>query len=214
MRHHVCLIVAAFVDLSAAQCAFAQGGGPQLLGQFGDWGAYRGVQNDQKVCYALSQSQPEPNRGRGKSYAMISTRPAVRVVNEFSILADYSFTLGLEATAQIDSETFALYTRDDGAWLKNAADQAPFLAAMRRGQVLLVKGKSAAGVPTVDRYVLKGLGQAVDRATAECRGETTTPTVSPQPSEPAPPSVPSISSPAPPVPRSGGSACERFPNLC
>src|SRR5471032_492026 len=51
-----------------------------LLGQFGDWGAYKASPGGKKVCFALakpSSAETEPaGRKRDPSYAFISTRPA------------------------------------------------------------------------------------------------------------------------------------------
>jgi hypothetical protein len=40
---------------------------------------------------------------------------------------------------------------------------------MRRNGDLVVKGSSARGTQSTDRYSLKGLGQALDRTAQECR---------------------------------------------
>src|ERR1700741_3427962 len=59
--------------------------GAVLLGQFGDWGAYRATPEGKKVCFALSKPTSatiEPSsRKRDPSYAFVSTRPAEKVKN-------------------------------------------------------------------------------------------------------------------------------------
>ena len=51
-----------------------------LLGQFGDWGAYKASPGGKKVCFALSKptaTVTEPaNKKRDPSYAFVSTRPS------------------------------------------------------------------------------------------------------------------------------------------
>src|SRR5262249_51197960 len=163
-------IIFTVVGFVAAHSAFAQGG-PQLLGHFGDWNAYVGVQTGQKVCFALSEPRSGATPGRGRSFVMIATRPAKQEWNELSILMDYSFDPNAEATVQLGAETFALYTKDDGAWLRNVSERGRMIDAMLREPALLVKGTSAQGMRTVDRYSLSGLGPAIDRATQECRRE-------------------------------------------
>ncbi len=99
----------------------------------------------------------------------ISTRPADKVTNEVSIIVGYPFKPGTEASATVGSTSFALYTQQDGAWIKNAADEANMVAAMRSGDTAVVKGVSAKGTQSTDSYTLKGISQALDRVAQECK---------------------------------------------
>jgi invasion protein IalB len=99
----------------------------------------------------------------------ISTRPAEKVTNEVSIIIGYPFKPNADATAAVGSTVFPLYTQQDGAWIKNAADEASAVNAMRSGQTAVVKGVSAKGTQSSDTYSLKGLAQALDRAGQECK---------------------------------------------
>src|SRR5690242_515078 len=99
-----------------------------LLGQFGDWGAYKADPNGKEVCFALSKptksATTPPGRNRDPAYAFVSTRPAEKVKNEVSIIVGYPQKAGFEATATIDgSAKYAMYTQDAGAWVKNAAEE-------------------------------------------------------------------------------------------
>ena len=148
-------------------------GQPTMLGQYGDWGAYTGTSGGKKVCFALgrpssSQTNP-PNRPRDPAYMFVSTRPAENVRNEVSIVIGYSFKANSEASAEIDAAKFAMYTQNDGAWIKEAADENRLIDAMRKGSNLVVKGTSGRGTETTDRYSLKGIAQAIDRVNQECR---------------------------------------------
>ena len=155
------------------EAAAAGGAQPKLLGQYGDWGAYTASPGGKKVCFAIakptsSETNP-PNRPRNPVYMFISTRPADKVTNEVSIIIGYPFKPGSEASAQIGSTTFALYTQQDGAWIKNAAEEAQMVDAMRAGDTVVVKGESAKGTQTTDTYALKGISQALDRIAQECK---------------------------------------------
>jgi len=146
---------------------------PTLLGQYGDWGAYTASPGGKKICFAIakpssSETNP-PNRPRNPSYMFISSRPADKVSNEVSIIIGYPFKPNSEATVDIGSTSFALYTQQDGAWIKNAADEAHMVEAMRAGQSAVVKGASAKGTRTTDTFSLRGLGQALDRADQDCK---------------------------------------------
>jgi hypothetical protein len=148
------------------------GGQPALLGQFGEWGAYTANSGGKKICYALakpSSSATEPSRPRDPAYTFISTRPTENVRNEISIVIGYPFKAGYEASADIGSSKYALYTQGDGAWVKNPAEEARMVDAMRRGSDMVVVGESGRGTKSTDRYALKGLSQALDRVAQECK---------------------------------------------
>jgi invasion associated locus B (IalB) protein len=151
----------------------AGGAQPTLLGTYENWGAYVGNTGGRKVCFALAkptsaQTTP-PNRPRDPSYMFISTRPTENVRNEVSIIIGYGFKPNADATVEIGTNKFSMYTQNDGAWIKNAAEEARMVDAMRKNGELVVKGTSARGTQSTDRYSLKGLGQALDRTAQECK---------------------------------------------
>jgi hypothetical protein len=157
----------------AATAAPAGDAQPTLLGQYGDWGAYTASPAGKKVCFALgkpktTKTEP-PGRRRDPAYVFVSTRPAENVKNEVSIIIGYPFKTSSDATAEIGTAKFAMYTQNDGAWIKNVAEEARMVEAMRKGADLTVKGTSGRGTQSTDQYSLKGLGQALDKIEQECK---------------------------------------------
>jgi len=146
---------------------------PTLLGQYGEWGAYTATPNGRKVCFAIAKPtvmETKPaDRPRNQPYMFISTRPADKVINEVSIVVGYPFKTSSEAIAQVGGTTFQLYTQGDGAWIKNAAEEAHMVDAMRAGDSAVVKGTSAKGTESIDTYSLKGLTEALDHVAQECK---------------------------------------------
>jgi invasion protein IalB len=146
---------------------------PTLLGQYADWGAYTASPKGGKVCFALSKpisSKTEPaGRKRDQVYIFVTLRPAENVKNEVSAIIGYPFKSTSDATAEIGTAKFEMYTKNEGAWIKNAADEARMIDAMRKGADLTIKGTSGRGMKSTDQYSLKGLAQALDRAERECR---------------------------------------------
>ncbi len=144
-----------------------------LLGQFGDWGAYTATPGGKKVCFALSKptsAVTDPaGRNRDPSYAFISTRPAEKVKNEVSVIVGYPQKANHDATATVDSKSYVMYTQNDGAWVKNAAEEAQMVNAMRKGSDLVIKSESSRGTKTTDTYSLKGISDALDKVAAECK---------------------------------------------
>jgi invasion protein IalB len=144
-----------------------------LLGQFGDWGAYTANPGGKKICFALakpSSSLTEPaGRKRDPSYAFVSTRPAEKVRNEVSVIVGYAQKPGTDASAAIGTASYVMYTQNDGAWVKNAAEEAQMVDALRKGPDLVVKSVSAHGTKTTDTYSLKGIAEALDKVAEECK---------------------------------------------
>jgi invasion protein IalB len=91
------------------------------------------------------------------------------VKNEISVIIGYPFKSSSDATAEIGTTKFAMYTQNDGAWIKNVAEEARMIDAMRKGGDLVVKGTSGRGTSSTDQFSLKGLAQALDRAAQECK---------------------------------------------
>jgi invasion protein IalB len=160
-------------ETKSPQTAAVDGAQPTLLGQFGDWGAYTATAGGRKVCYALakpaSAQLDRQGRTRDPVYVFVSTRPAENVRNEVSIVIGYPFKAGSEASVDIGSAKYAMYTQRDGAWIKNAAEEARMVEAMRKGSDMVVTGESGGGTKSTDRYALRGLSQALDRVAQECR---------------------------------------------
>ena len=147
-----------------------------LLGQYGDWGAYTAAPGGRKVCFALSkptttQDNP-PNRRTAANmvYMFISTRPDEKVKDEVSILVTgYAFKPSTEATATVGGNSFAMYTQNDGAWIKSAADEARLVDVMRKSADTVIKAITSKNTQTTDTFSLKGISQALDRVAQECK---------------------------------------------
>ncbi len=145
---------------------------PILLGQFGDWGAYLSL-GAKKICFAIARPRyaetSPPNQPRDPSYMFVSTRPGDKVTEEVSVLIGYPFAPNYEASATIGGNTFALYTQENGAWIKNVSEEARMVTAMRAGGTALVRGASSRGMQSTDTYILEGIPRALDRIAQECK---------------------------------------------
>ncbi len=147
------------------------GSSPTLVVQYGDWGVYVSQTPKTKICYALSQPkdrQPATLK-RDPAYFFVSTRPGENVRNEVSIVVGFTIKEGSDATLDIGGANFPFYTKNDGAWVRNAAEETKLIEAMRKAKDFSVKSTSLRGNPNTDRYSLAGIGQALDRVTQECK---------------------------------------------
>ena len=156
---------------TAARPAASAAGGQQgaAVAQFGDWGVFTSTTARGKVCYAASQPKTRApgNLQRDPAFFFITSRPGENVRNEISLTL--GFALRGDATATVGTTSFALYTQEKGAWIKNAAEEGRMITAMRGGSQLTVRSTSGRGNTTTDTYSLNGLGQALDRVAQECR---------------------------------------------
>lgn len=143
---------------------------PKLIGQHGDWSAYMFMENNNKVCYMVSQ--PQKSEGnyskRGEVYALVTHRPAEKSKNVFSYIAGYPYKAGSEATMTVNNQKFRLFTQDDSAWAPDEATDNKITDAIKRGSSLVVKGASARGTETTDTFSLNGSGAAYKAISAEC----------------------------------------------
>lgn len=159
-------------DAGSAKPAAAPGGGQAtLLASYGDWGAYATQGSGKsRICYALAQPKERLPKTlkRDPGYLFVSFRPADHVKNEIAVMMGFPTKDGGEAEAAIGSTTFALITKDQNAWVKDLAEEAQVVAAMAKGQTLLVKAVSRRGNATTDRYSLAGFGHALERVRKEC----------------------------------------------
>jgi hypothetical protein len=153
--------------------AAAGGAKPTLLGQYGDWGAYTASPGGKKICFAIakpaSSETTPPGKTRNPSYMFISSRPGEKVTDEVSIIIGYPFKPNSEATVAVGKASFALYTQQDGAWIKNSAEEAHLIEAMRSGDNAVIKGMSVKGTRSTDIFSLKGLAEALDRSDQDCK---------------------------------------------
>lgn len=143
------------------------------LGQFGDWGAYKATPGGKIVCFAFSKptsAVTEPaGRSRDASYAFVSTRPSEKVKNEVSVIVGYPQKGGTDATVAVGSAHYNFYTQNDGAWVKNAAEEPRMVEAMRKAPNMVVKSESAHGTKTTDTYSLKGFAEALAKVAEACK---------------------------------------------
>ncbi|KAB2875315.1 MAG: hypothetical protein F9K38_14785 [Pseudorhodoplanes sp.] len=169
------LISLAMTAVAGAQ-AQAPAQGATLLGQYGDWGAYAASPGGRKVCFALAkpvagETNPPNRRNETMSvHLFVSSRPAEKVKDEVSLLiSGYTFKPSVDATIQIGNATFPMYTQKDGAWIKNAAEEARLVEAMRKSGDMTIKAVTERGTETIDRFSMKGVDQALSRVAQECR---------------------------------------------
>lgn len=157
---------------AAAPAQQPAGGAGQtfLLGTFDDWKALMSGQARQKVCYALAQPKDRKpaTLKRDPAFLFISNRMADGTKNEIAFRLGFATKAGQDGTLTIGSQNFALLANAESAFLKNPAQEAAAIEAMKRAGEFTVKVASVRGNETTDRYSLKGFGKALERMQKEC----------------------------------------------
>ncbi|WP_242390306.1 invasion associated locus B family protein [Polymorphum gilvum] len=163
------LVTAGLVLVLSGMTAAAQT--PTLLKQHNDWAAYSHASGGGKVCFALTKpTQMLPgDRNHGEVFFFVSTRPGEGVSNEPSLQVGYPLKEGSNVSVDIDGRAFSMFTKNDGAWVENAATEQQLVAAMKAGRQMTVKGESSRGTGTTYTFSLSGVTAAIDTASQACR---------------------------------------------
>ena len=114
-RHSV-LTITTLISGVIASSAMAQS--PTLIGNYGDWAAYKFTENGNKVCYMVSQ--PKKAEGnytkRGDVFALVTHRPSEKTKNVFSYVTGYTYKDGSDVTVEVNNNKFTLFTQKDMAF--------------------------------------------------------------------------------------------------
>ena len=180
MKHPLILALAlvAFAGLAASdvqaqakkKTAEPAANGPKKVATHGKWDVY--VQGGKtKLCYALSKAQKRApaNLKDVDGFIFISMRPVQNVRNEIAIKMGFDLKPDGKPNVTIGATKFTMVANGTDLFVENAAEERPFVAAMRKGSELVVRATSKRGNDTTDNYSLAGIGQALDALQKECQ---------------------------------------------
>jgi hypothetical protein len=142
----------------------------EVLGTFDGWSAFRDRSSGKLVCYVGAKPQKAEGKytQRGDIYALVTYRPAEKVVGELSLEAGYTYKPGSEPTVSIGGRKFKLFTKGSNAWTTDARIDRQLVAAMKTGKDMVVSGVSARGTLTTDTYSLAGFSAALAAIDKAC----------------------------------------------
>lgn len=142
-----------------------------LLGKHGDWEALTEKENNALACYM--GSVPTKARGkykkRGKTFLLITHRPAEKSKNVISFRGGYTFKKGSEIDIIVGKTTYKLFTDGGWAFAPDADADTTLVKAMIRGASMTIKGLSGRGTKTTDTYSLKGFTAAYRAISKACK---------------------------------------------
>ncbi len=136
----------------------------KLIKQFSGWTAYSHDSATNKVCFVVAKpTRSTPKRvRRGPILFYVSHWPGDTVRNEISVKIGYPFKPGVAADLTVGKEKFKLFTKGEGAFVKEAVVEQQIVEAMKKGSLMVVQGRSKRGTLTTDRYSLKGITAALN----------------------------------------------------
>ena len=147
---------------------------PTLLGQFKGWTAASSGAGDAKVCFAMAHPTASlPKKAKRDPIAfLVNDWPSRKAVSEPQVIAGYQYKDQSTVTAAIGADKFTFFAKNDtdggSAWIKDPADEARFISAMKTGSKLVVTGVSKRGTTTTDTYSLAGISDALDKVHSTC----------------------------------------------
>jgi hypothetical protein len=156
--------------LLALAAARADAQALKFINKFNDWRVYAHESAASRICFAASQPNAAEPAGakRDSIYFYVSAWPKEGVKSEVSIKIGYPFRKGSAATVTIGTTAFNLFTDDDKAFVADPNAELKLIEAMKKGDVMIVRGTSQRGTQTTDTYSLSGVTQALQAVTAGC----------------------------------------------
>jgi len=141
-----------------------------LLGTFGEWKALVSGKEKSKICYALAQPKERKpaTLKRDPAYIFISNRASDGAKGEIAFKLGFAAKAGQDGVLTLGTTSYALLANADNAFLKNPAQEAPLLEAMKKGSDFTLKASSQRGNETIDTYSLNGFAKALERMMKEC----------------------------------------------
>ena len=144
-----------------------------ILGEEGDWVAYRSDSGDKRTCFI--SSEPKSSKGdykkenRGDVRVYVTHGPSQDITNEVSIKAGYDHKEQSSVLYIIDgNKKFSLFTLKDRAWAETPELDSKIVKAMKSGNKLVVSGTSSRGTKTEDIYSLFGFTAALKLIDKAC----------------------------------------------
>jgi len=144
---------------------------PKRLAEAQGWTAYSAPEKTGLLCYIVGQpTKSEPaNAKRDPVHLLVTHNSADKTANVVSFIAGYAFKEGSDAEVDIGGKKFALFTKGDTAWARDAATDKAVVDAMLKGKQAVIRGSSARGTATTDTYSLAGFTQVISEIDKACK---------------------------------------------
>lgn len=158
----------------------AMAAAPTSLGTFEKWTAWKGTDANGVICYIAAKPDQTAPKGANRDpiHFLVINRIGLGTRDEVQTLVGYPMKKGGVFSADIDGTAYKMISVNDdpktavkenyAAWLADPSQEPGFVAAMKKGRTLTVKGVSWRGTNTTDTYSLKGVTAAMNKIRSSC----------------------------------------------
>lgn len=167
---HAAALAAGALGLAGLVAGPAWGQSAKQVGVYRDWTVYTATANSGPICFAVSKPVevvPSPD-GYTQAYLYLTHRPSEQIGNEINLVAGFTFAADQQVTMSIDGQTFAMFSKDDAAWLDDPGKNDGVAGAMRAGTNVEVDGTTDSGIKVKETFSLAGATAASKALDGAC----------------------------------------------
>lgn len=137
--------------------------------EFKDWTVYTTTLQGNKACYIASfpKSKTGNYQNRDEPYFLV-TRISDDVF-EVSTSSGYPYKVSSDVKISIDGDKYNMFTKGELAWASDSQQDNKMVASMKKKGSMEVRGTSAKGSYSVDKYSLSGFTAAYNRMKELCK---------------------------------------------
>lgn len=140
----------------------------KLVNKSGDWSLFTHP-GDSPICFLTSQArETEPKGQRRSSHFYITSWVKDGVKQEISLNLGTTLKPNSPVELAIGASKFKLFAQGDKAFVTNSGDEAKLVAAMKKGNFMVVEATAAGGAALKDKYSLIGISQGVASLAKGC----------------------------------------------
>lgn len=134
-----------------------------------DWTVYLVDIQGKKTCYITSFPKAKSGnfKKRDEPYFMVTY--IGDDVAEVSTSSGYKYKDGSKLDISMGNKKLTMFTAGELAWANNRMEDKEVISSMKKQNDFTVKGTSAKGSYSIDRYSLNGFSSAYDRMKEACK---------------------------------------------
>lgn len=143
---------------------------PKPISQHKDWTVFAYDEAGKKTCFAVTQPTESLPKGvkRGSIFFSVTHSQTDKTTNAVSVAMGYPLRENSTPTITIGAKTYSMFAQAETVWPAGDNVQTALVAAMKRGQKMIIKGTSSRGTNTSDSYSLAGITAAIGAARTHC----------------------------------------------
>ncbi len=136
---------------------------------FKEWTVYLTDIDGKKICYAASFPKGKSGnyQKRDEPYFMVTY--IGDDIAEVSASSGYKYKDGSKIEVKLGNKKLNMFTKGELAWANDRQADKEFISAMKKQNDLIIKGQSAKGSYSIDKYSLNGFSAAYDRMKEACK---------------------------------------------